>query len=449
MRALLKLMAPTRFEDIAAANALYRPGPMAANAHTNYALRQNGKQAPAPIHPELKEALDPILGSTHHLLVYQEQIMAIARQLAGYTLGGADMLRRAMGKKKPEVLAAEWEKFHGGMRANGYSDEAVQALWDVMLPFSGYAFNKSHTAGYGLVSYWTAYLKANHPAEYMAALLTSVGDDKDKAALYLADARANGVRVLPPDVNESVAEFAAVGDDVRFGLRSVRNVGDGVIEAVIDARRGNGRFTSFSDFLHKAGLPALNKRAVESLVKAGAFDSLGHSRKGLAAVHEAAVDAVIPVKKAASFGQDDLFTSMDGAGTDGDGPAFGLDFPVDEEEWPRRQLLAIEREMLGLYVSAHPLDGAERILASARDCSIAELLASGRTSGEVRLSGLITGVQRKVTKQGNAWAVVHLTDRDAGIEVLFFPRPISWSSTRSPRTTSSPYAAGSRTATAP
>ncbi|MFI7018792.1 DNA polymerase III subunit alpha [Streptomyces sp. NPDC050164] len=419
MRALLKAMAPTRFEDIAAANALYRPGPMAANAHTNYALRQNGKQAATPIHPELEEALDPILGSTHHLLVYQEQIMAIARQLAGYTLGGADMLRRAMGKKKPEVLAAEWEKFHGGMTANGYSDEAVKALWDVMLPFSGYAFNKSHTAGYGLVSYWTAYLKANYPAEYMAALLTSVGDDKDKAALYLADARANGVRVLPPDINESVAEFTAIGDDVRFGLRSVRNVGDNVIEAVIDARRHNGRFTSFSDFLHKAGLPALNKRAVESLIKAGAFDSLGHSRKGLTAVHEAAVDAVIPVKKAASFGQDDLFAGL-GAAEEA-GPAFGLDFPVGEEEWPRRQLLSTEREMLGLYVSAHPLDGAERILAAARDCSIAELLASGRTSGEVRLSGLITGVQRKVTKQGNAWAVVQLTDRDAGIEVLFFP----------------------------
>ncbi|WP_037804240.1 DNA polymerase III subunit alpha [Streptomyces sp. NRRL F-5135] len=424
MRALLKLMEPTRFEDIAAANALYRPGPMAANAHTNYALRQNGRQAPAPIHPELKEALDPILGSTHHLLIYQEQIMAIARQLAGYTLGGADMLRRAMGKKKPEVLAAEWEKFHGGMRANGFSDEAVQALWDVMLPFSGYAFNKSHTAGYGLVSYWTAYLKANYPAEYMAALLTSVGDDKDKAAVYLADARANGVRVLQPDVNESVAEFTAVGDTVRFGLRSVRNVGDGVIEAIAEARRGKGKFTSFADFLDKADLPALNKRAVESLIKAGAFDSLGQTRKGLTAVHEDAIDAIIPVKKAAGFGQDDLFAGL--GGTDdpaggGPGTAFGLDFPVDEEEWPRRRLLATEREMLGLYVSAHPLDGAEHILAGARDCTIGELLASGRTTGEVRLAGLIAGVQRKVTKQGNAWAVVNLADRDAGLEVLFFP----------------------------
>ncbi|MFF0226231.1 DNA polymerase III subunit alpha [Streptomyces sp. NPDC004629] len=419
MRVLLKQMEPTRFEDIAAVNALYRPGPMAANAHTNYAHRKTGRQEITPIHPELRDALEPILGNTFHLLVYQEQIMGIARELAGYTLGGADLLRRAMGKKKPEVLAAEWDKFHDGMRGNGYGEEAIKALWDVMLPFSGYAFNKSHTAGYGLVSYWTAYLKANYPAEYMAALLTSVGDDKDKAATYLADARKNGVRVLQPDVNESVAEFTAVGDDVRFGLRSVRNVGDNVIEAVIEARRRKGKFTSFSDFLDKADLPALNKRAVESLIKAGTFDSLDHSRKGLTAIHENAIDAIIPVKKAASYGQDDLFADLSNEGT-GD-PAFGLDFPIDGTEWPRGQLLATEREMLGLYVSAHPLDGAEHILSRARDCSIAELLASGRTAGDVQLSGLITGIQLKMTKQGNHWAIVNLADRDAGIEVLFFP----------------------------
>ncbi|MFH8347372.1 DNA polymerase III subunit alpha [Streptomyces sp. NPDC018045] len=418
MRVLLRQMEPTRFEDIAAVNALYRPGPMAANAHTDYAHRKTGRQAITPIHPELKDALEPILGTTFHLLVYQEQIMAIARELAGYTLGGADLLRRAMGKKKPEVLAAEWDTFHAGMRGNGYSEEAVKALWDVMLPFSGYAFNKSHTAGYGLVSYWTAYLKANYPAEYMAALLTSVGDDKDKAAVYLADARRNGVRVLQPDVNASVAAFTAVGDDVRFGLRSVRNVGDSVIDAIVDARRRKGTFRSFADFLDKADLPALNKRAVESLIKAGTFDSLHHTRKGLTAVHEAAIDAITPVKKAAGFGQDDLFAGP--AAQDGT-PAFGLDFPIDTTEWPRRQLLATEREMLGLYVSAHPLDGAEHVLSGARDCAIADLLASGRTTGDVRLSGLITGIQRKMTRQGNVWAVVSLADRDAAIEVLFFP----------------------------
>ncbi|WP_267714975.1 DNA polymerase III subunit alpha [Streptomyces sp. CoH17] len=421
MRALLKLMEPTRFEDIAAALALYRPGPMAANAHTNYALRQNGKQDPDPIHPELKEVLDPILGSTHHLLIFQEQIMAIARTLAGYTLGGADMLRRAMGKKKPEVLAAEWEKFHDGMKANDYSEEAIKAIWDVMLPFSGYAFNKSHTAGYGLVSYWTAYLKANYPAEYMAALLTSVGDDKDKAGIYLADARKLGVTVLPPDVNESVAEFTAVGDDVRFGLRSVRNVGDNVIDTVITARKTKGKFTSFADFLDKADLPALNKRAVESLIKAGAFDSLGHTRRGLCAVHETAIDAVVPLKKAAAYGQDDLFAGL-GGGTGDDGESgFGLAVRIDDGEWSRKQLLSTEREMLGMYVSAHPLDGTEHILAAHRDTTIPDLLASGRTEGVVRLSGLITGVQNKVTKQGNAWAIVNLADRDGTIEVLFFP----------------------------
>ncbi|MFI8490146.1 DNA polymerase III subunit alpha [Streptomyces rubrogriseus] len=421
MRALLKLMEPSRFEDIAAALALYRPGPMAANAHTNYALRQNGKQEPDPIHPELKEVLDPILGSTHHLLIFQEQIMAIARTLAGYTLGGADMLRRAMGKKKPEVLAAEWEKFHDGMKANDYSEEAIKAIWDVMLPFSGYAFNKSHTAGYGLVSYWTAYLKANYPAEYMAALLTSVGDDKDKAGIYLADARKLGVTVLPPDVNESVAEFTAVGDDVRFGLRSVRNVGDNVIDTVITARKTKGKFTSFADFLDKADLPALNKRAVESLIKAGAFDSLGHTRRGLCAVHETAIDAVVPLKKAAAYGQDDLFAGL-GGGTGDDGESgFGLDVRIDDGEWSRKQLLSTEREMLGMYVSAHPLDGTEHILAAHRDTTIPDLLASGRTEGTVRLSGLITGVQNKVTKQGNAWAIVNLADRDGTIEVLFFP----------------------------
>ncbi|MFJ5220965.1 DNA polymerase III subunit alpha [Streptomyces sp. NPDC088354] len=419
MRTLLKLMEPTRFEDIAAALALYRPGPMAANAHTNYAHRKTGRQAIEPIHPELKEALEPILGTTFHLLVYQEQIMAIARQLASYTLGGADLLRRAMGKKKPEVLAAEWEKFHGGMKGNGYSEPAIKALWDVMLPFSGYAFNKSHTAGYGLVSYWTAYLKANYPAEYMAALLTSVGDDKDKAAVYLADARKNSVRVLPPDVNESVAEFTAVGEDVRFGLKSVRNVGDGVIEALISARKTKGKFASFPDFLDKADIAALNKRAVESLIKAGAFDSLGHTRKGLTGAHEDAIDAIIPVKKAAAFGQDDLFANLVGA--DDDTPAFGLDFPIGEDEWPRKQLLATEREMLGLYVSAHPLDGAEHILSANRDTSIAELIGSGRTQGDVKLSGLITGVTRKMTKQGNQWAIINLADRDGTLEVLFFP----------------------------
>ena len=420
MRALLRLMEPTRFEDIAAVLALYRPGPMAANAHTNYAHRKNGRQENDPIHPELKEALDPILGTTFHLLVYQEQLMAIARELAGYSLASADLLRRAMGKKKKEILDKEFDNFQKGMRSNGYSDKSTQALWDVMLPFSGYAFNKSHTAGYGLVSYWTAYLKANYPAEYVAALLTSVGDDKDKMAVYLADARAAGVKVLPPDVNESVAQFAAVGTDVRFGMAAVRNVGVNVVDAIVRARREKGAFTDFFDFLRKVDAVVCNKRPIESLIKAGAFDSLGHPRRGLLAIHAEAIDAFADVKKNESIGQFDLFGSMF------DDPAavtISVTPSIPEGDWDKKDKLTFEREMLGLYVSDHPLSGLEHVLKASADSSIAALNEDGAVAdGQiVALAGILTGVQRRVTKQGRAWASASLEDLDGAVEVMFFP----------------------------
>lgn len=276
MRNLLKSMGVTKFGDIAAVLALYRPGPMEANSHINYAERKNGRQEATPIHPELAEVLEPILGETYGLVVYQEQVMAIARNLAGYSLGGADLLRRAMGKKKKEILDAEFERFSAGMADNGYSKEAIQSVWDVLVPFSGYGFNKSHTAGYGIVSFWTAYLKANYPVEFMAALLTSTGGDKDKSAVYLAECRRMGIRVLPPDVNDSAHQFTPVGADIRFGLGAVRNVGENVVDAIIRARKSKGTYTSFGDFLDKVELVVCNKRAVESLIKSGGYDSLGH-----------------------------------------------------------------------------------------------------------------------------------------------------------------------------
>ncbi len=419
MRTLLRLMQPTVFTDIAAVSALYRPGPMEMNAHTNYALRKTGKQKVEPIHPELAEALEPILGDTYHLVVFQEQVMAIAQQLAGYSLGGADMLRRAMGKKKKDVLDAEWGRFSAGMRERGFSDEAVKAVWDVLVPFSGYGFNKSHTAGYGLVSYWTAYLKANHPAEYLAALLTSVGDDKDKMAVYLSDCRRLGIKVLPPDVNESAQDFTAVGQDIRFGLGAIRNVGTGVIDAIVEARRAKGGYTDFGDFLAKVPPVVCNKRVIESLAKAGAFDGLGHRRKALVLVHEQAIDAIIDVKRNEARGQDCLFGASDGPGG-GAGDAFSITVPA--EEWDKNTLLSLEREMLGLYVSAHPLDGVERVLEANRDTTIARLLASGRTDGFVKVAGIVSGLQRKVTKQGNPWAIAVLEDHDASVECLVFPK---------------------------
>jgi DNA polymerase III subunit alpha len=421
MRQLLRQMRPDSFEDIAAVLALYRPGPMGANSHTNYALRKNSKQEITPIHPELEEPLREILAPTYGLIIYQEQVMEIPQKLAGYSLGKADLLRRAMGKKKREVLDAEFESFRDGMLANGYSASAVKTLWDILLPFSDYAFNKSHTAGYGLVSYWTAYLKANYPAEYMAALLTSVKDSKDKMAIYLNECRRMGIKVLPPDVNESAADFTPVGTDVRFGLTAVRNVGGNVVEAIVRAREEQGRYADFNDFMSKIPPQACNKRVIESLVKAGAFDSLGHRRRALSAIHEDAVDQFIDIKRNEAIGQDSLFGGLG----DDDGAGFGgINVAIpDIDDWDKQTLLGHEREMLGLYVSDHPLMGVEHVLAAASDCTIGQLLVDeDRPDGsQVTVSGLVTGVQRKLTKRGDAWAVITLEDLEGGIDVMLFP----------------------------
>ncbi|GAA4716718.1 DNA polymerase III subunit alpha [Pedococcus ginsenosidimutans] len=429
MRTLLKLMQPDNFEDISAALALYRPGPMGVNAHTNFALRKNGKQALTPLDPQLEgklqqemiDALGPILGTTYGLVIYQEQVMEIAQKLAGYTLGNADLLRRAMGKKKKEVLDAEYVPFSEGMKAKGFNEASIAALWGVLVPFSDYAFNKAHTAAYGLVSYWTGYLKANYPAEYMAALLTSVGDDKDKSALYLGECRRMGIKVLPPDVNDSVGRFAAVGTDIRFGLQAIRNVGHNVVEAIIAAREEKGRFTSFKDFLSKCPIVVCNKRTIESLIKAGAFDGLQESRQGLLRVHEDYVDNFVDIKRQEAIGQDSLFGSF------GDAGAESVDFsvlpPIPGVEWDKKTLLQFEREMLGLYVSDHPLFGIEHVLSSHADTSIASLTGEdGKPEGaNVTIAGLITGLQVKRTKKGDLWAIVTVEDLEGAIECLFFP----------------------------
>ncbi len=429
MRELLKRLRPTEFTDIVAANALYRPGPMEVNAHLDYADRKNGRKPIEPIHPELEEPLRDILAETYGLIVYQEQIMAIAQKVADYSLGQADILRRAMGKKKKEVLDEEYVRFHSGMSGNGYSEEAINALWTTVLPFAGYAFNKSHAAGYALVAYWTAYLKANYPAEYMAALLTANGDNKDKMAVYLSECRRMDVRVLSPDVNDSRDTFTAVGRDVRFGLSAVRNVGSNVVSSICRVREEQGRYTSFQDFLDKSETVACNKRVVESLIKAGAFDSLGHTRMGLTEQHESAVDAVLALKRQQAAGQFDLFgpASSDDAASESS-PLAHLTF--SEEEWPRKQLLAYEREMLGLYVSAHPLDGAHKLLAPYQDTGIAELVGGERSfsggkdgkESQIRVAGMISGIQRKLNKNGQPWAIATLEDLDASVEVLFFPK---------------------------
>ena len=426
MRALLRSMQPDNFEDISAVLALYRPGPMGANAHNDYADRKNGRKPVVPIHPELAEPLADILGDTYGLIVYQEQVMAIAQKLAGYSLGNADLLRRAMGKKKKEILEKEFVPFRDGMVANGYSLDAINKLWEILVPFSDYAFNKAHTAGYGLVSYWTAYLKANYPAEYMAGLLTSVKDDKDKSAIYLNECRRMGIKVLPPDVNDSDFDFTPRGTNIRFGLSAIRNVGANVVDSIIATRKRVGRFNDFNDFIAKVEGSVCNKRVVESLIKSGAFDSLGHSRKGLVQVHEYVVDTAVDIKRAEAIGQFDLFGGLDAEAENSLVPTV----EISDGEWEKSVLLAHEREMLGLYVSDHPLHGTEHVLATMTDRTIASLLADERTDGTVvTVGGLVTGVQRKTTKQGSAWAILTLEDLEGSVDVMVFPASYQAAST--------------------
>ena len=415
MRALLRSMAPDSFADISAVIALYRPGPMGENAHNNYADRKNGRKPVEAIHPELREPLAEILGDTYGLIVYQEQVMAIAQKVAGFSLGRADLLRKAMGKKNKEILDKEYIPFEAGMKSNGFGDAAIKRLWEVLIPFSDYAFNRAHSAGYGVVSFWTAYLKANYPTEYMAALLTSVRDDKDKSALYLSECRRMGISVLPPDVNESNSEYTPRGKDIRFGLAAIRNVGEGVVASIKSARETKGAFTSFGDFLAKVDAQVCNKKTIESLIKAGAFDELGHHRKGLVAVHLTAIDAVIESKRAEAIGQFDLFGDVGGS------QMSGLEIDIPTGEWDKATLLAFEREMLGLYVSDHPLLGVEHILRSNTDMSISALLDDGGVQeGFVTIGGLITGISRKVSRQGSSWAIVTIEDLEGALEVLFF-----------------------------
>jgi DNA polymerase-3 subunit alpha len=415
MRALLRSMSPDSFQDISAVIALYRPGPMGENAHNNYADRKNKRKPVEPIHAELSEVLNEILGDTYGLIVYQEQVMAIAQKVAGFSLGRADLLRKAMGKKNKEILDKEYVPFEAGMKENGFGNAAIKRLWDVLIPFSDYAFNRAHSAGYGVVSYWTAYLKANYPTEYMAALLTSVRDDKDKSALYLSECRRMGIQVLPPDVNESDSEYTPRGTDIRFGLAAIRNVGEGVVASIKSARDSKGRYQSFGDFLAKVDAQVCNKKTIESLIKAGAFDSLGNTRKGLMAVYLEAIDSVIETKRAEAIGQFDLF----GAESATSVSDVALDIPAGE--WEKAMLLSYEREMLGLYVSDHPLLGVEHVLRSGTDMSISELLDDGGHHDQiVTIGGLITSVTRKVTRQGASWAVVTIEDLEGSIEALFF-----------------------------
>jgi len=420
MRALMRSLAPTSFEDVAALVALYRPGPMAANMHNDYADRKNGRKPIDYLHDDLAE----LLGDTYGLMIYQESVMRVAQKFAGYSLADADNLRKACGKKVRELIQKEREKFVEGCDTSGYGREIGSALFDVIEPFADYAFNKSHSYGYGLIAYQTAYLKAHYPVEYLAALLTSVKTNLDKAAVYLNECRQMGIEVLVPDVNISVSDFIAFDKPdgtraIAFGMSAVRNVGEGLVGLMLAERDENGPFEDFFDFCDRVDVSVLNKRTLESLIKAGGFDSMGYSRKGLLGYFDRIIDDTVARRRKEAEGQFDLFSMAD---DDDDGTLVaGTRIVIPEEDFDKRQRLAFEKEMLGLYVSDHPLMGAEASLRRRTESTIAEL--EGVEDGTMRTTGgLVTSLQKKWTRKGDLMAVFTLEDLQSTVEVMVFPK---------------------------
>ncbi|MEX0865680.1 MAG: DNA polymerase III subunit alpha [Acidimicrobiia bacterium] len=411
MRALIRSLAPDSFDDVIALVALYRPGPMGANMHNLYADRKNGRAKVEELHPALTEKL----ADTYQIMVYQEQVMMVAREMAGYTMADADELRRAMGKKIKSVMVAEEERFVRGCVEQGHPEEVGREIFGLIEHFAGYGFNKSHSAGYGLVAYQTAYLKAHHPAEYLASLLTATKRDKDRTAVYLSECRQMGIEVLVPDVNESDSDFTVHDGRIRFGLSAIRNVGEGVVEKIVEARQ-EGPITSFSDFIHRVDTSVLNKRTIESLIKAGAFDATGGSRRGLTLIHEQALDAVIERRRNEEMGQYSLFS-----GDETSGPETTLEVP--DLEWQSKTQLAFEKEMLGLYVSDHPLLGVGAALAAATTNRIAELEElTDRAS--VSLGGIVGAITRRWTRSGDPMLFFQLEDLEGSVECIAFPRTV-------------------------
>ena len=413
MRSLIRSLQPDRFEDMIALVALYRPGPMSNDWHNAYADRKNRRKPVDYPHP----ATEGVLRETYGLMIYQEQVMQIARDIAGYTMADADALRKAMGKKIPQIMAKERDKFVSGVVANGNGEHFGRELFDSIEGFAGYGFNKSHSAAYGLLAYQTAYLKVHYPAEYMAALLTSVRRDKDKTAIYLNECRTMGIDVITPSVNSSESDFTVRDGRIVFGLSGVRNVGSGVVDRIVEARRTGGTFSDFQDFADRVDTQVLNKRVVGSLIKAGAFDQLDHPRQGLFLAFEGILDMTLGRRRQEEMGQFSLFG--------GDMGAPVLD-PVEipDLEWDKKRLLSFEKEMLGLYVSDHPLFGLENVVRRQTSCTIPGLWDQ-QDGSEVVIAGIVSGINRRFTKGGEPMAFFTVEDLESSVEVLAFPKTMS------------------------
>ena len=413
MRQLIHLLLPDRFEDLMALVALYRPGLLSMGQHSEYAERKHGRKPVTYPHPDLEE----VLQNTYGIIVYQEQVMQIANRMAGYSMGEADGLRKAMGKKIRELLVPHRETFVRQCVERGYQRRIAEDIFDLIVPFADYGFNASHACAYAFVAYQTAYLKAHHPVEYMSAILTSVKDDKDKKPFYLNACRLMGLEVLPPDVNESELDFAPVpgGEPrVRYGLSAVRNVGSGAVGQIIEARRSKGGFGSFAEFCRKVDPGVLTKKVLESLVLAGAFDSLGYARKALLEGYEKVSGPIAAERKAEAAGQFSLFGG-------GERAAHEIDESVLEgDEFDRRTLLRLEKEMLGQFVTDHPLLSVKERLGAQTDMEVADVVNLG--DGDlVTVGGIVASVARRYTRKGEPYALFRLEDLAGGVSVVAFP----------------------------
>lgn len=407
LRRILRDMQPNRFEDIIAVIALYRPGPLGSGMVEDFINRKQGRQKVEYMHP----ALESILEETYGVILYQEQVMRVASDLASFSMGEADVLRRAMGKKKASEIMAMRDKFVRGAAANNMEGDLAGHLFDIMESFAGYGFNKSHSAAYALITYQTAYLKAYYPVEYMCAFLSSVIDHQDRVVFYIKECRKMGISILPPDINESFENFTVSAGGIRFGLGAIKNVGSNAVKAIVQARRG-GRFSSFFDFCQRVDLTQINKRMLENLIYAGCFDSLGQTRKQVYSIMDESLILAAQIKQASNGDQLSLF---------GD-PVGMVEEPVVavKGEWDNQEKLSREKDVLGFYVSANPLDRYRAIIEMVTTNEIAALDMSGDQE-YVRLAGIPVNLSKKISRKGDPYARFFLEDLSGRIEVMLFP----------------------------
>jgi DNA polymerase III subunit alpha len=404
---------PNCFEDLVAILALYRPGPLDSGMAEEYIKRKHGKETFKYLHPHL----EPVLKDTYGVIVYQEQVMQIAQVLGGYTMGDADILRRAMGKKDPEEMAAQRERFVEGAQKKKIDEKKATEIFDQMETFARYGFNKSHSAAYALVSYQTAYLKTHYPVEFMAALMTSEMGDTDKIIKNLAECREKGIEVLAPDINESRSDFTPVGSKVRFGLAAVKNVGEKAVEVILESRSRDGAFQSLFDLCRRIDLTAVNRRVIENLIKCGALDSTHVSRARMIGALDEAMKAGQARQRDQASSQIDIFAILDSPSK---GSKRSGDVYPQVKEWSQQESLVFEKEALGFYITGHPLDKYDRVIKRIISGTAAGIKEKP-VSGEVKLGGVVSALKLRNTKKGDRYGSFNLEDKTGFLEVIAWP----------------------------